>query len=283
MSRPHLRSTLYHNGSQRLAVSFGGAEDAPGVVFLHGGGQTRHAWSASAGRIQSAGYRVVSMDLRGHGDSDWAIDADYRIETQVGDLLAVLRRLPRPPVLVGASLGGLIALNTLARHPYCAVALVLVDVAPKVDRQGAERIRAFMQANPQGFASYAEAAEVIARYLPHRPKPKDLSGLQRNLRLRDGRYYWHWDPRLFSSLDSTPQTLPSRHELAAAAITQPTLLIRGSRSELVGEEHVRHFLKLMPHARYINVLDAGHMVAGDSNETFTHALLGFLTEVHPPA
>ncbi|MCI0998220.1 alpha/beta fold hydrolase, partial [Pseudomonas corrugata] len=252
------------------------------VVFLHGGGQTRHAWNASARALLTAGYRVLSMDLRGHGDSDWAVDGDYCMNVQIEDLLAVLTQLPGAPVLVGASLGGLIALSAAGEHPGIASGLILVDVTPKVDPQGEARVIQFMQANPDGFSNYAEAVEAVSRYLPHRPRQQSHSGLQRNLRLRNGRYYWHWDPRLFDTLDVSPQTLQPRYEKAAARLKIPTLLIRGANSELVGSEHVQHFLDLLPEARYVDVQDAGHMVVGDSNRIFTEALYTFLTEVMPP-
>lgn len=276
-----LFTTYLHNGAQRLAASTGGAPNSPCIVFLHGGGQTRHAWNASARELLAAGYRVLSLDLRGHGDSDWAADGDYRMDIQISDLLAVLSQLPGVPVLVGASLGGLIALSAAGEHPGIASALVLVDVTPKVDPRGEARIKQFMQANPDGFAEYAEAVDAVTRYLPHRPRQKSTSGLLRNLRLRNGRYYWHWDPRLFDTLDISPQTLQARYEIAAASLTIPTLLVRGAQSELVGSEHVQHFLDLLPEARYVDVQDAGHMVAGDSNRVFTEALHTFLHEVVP--
>jgi pimeloyl-ACP methyl ester carboxylesterase len=281
MSHDHLRTTHFHNGRLRLTASCGGDSAAPCVVFLHGGGQTRHSWNTSALDLLRIGYKVLSLDLRGHGDSDWAENGDYRIDALIGDLLAVLAKLSTPPVLVGASLGGLIALGCAGEHPGVARALVLVDVTPKVDAQGAARVKQFMQANPDGFASFAEAADAIARYLPQRPRRADTSGLRRNLRLRNGRYYWHWDPRLFDTLDTSSQVQQSHYERAAAGLELPTLLIRGARSELVASEHVEHFLKLLPTARHVDVQDAGHMVAGDSNQAFSHALKEFLAEVAP--
>ncbi|MHC8380505.1 alpha/beta fold hydrolase [Pseudomonas sp. LB3P14] len=281
-NRTCLRTRYFNNGQQRLSASVAGSPDKPCVILLHGGGQTRHAWNTSAQNLLRAGYQVLSLDLRGHGESDWATNGDYSLDSQIGDLKAVIAQLPNPPILVGASLGGLIALACAGENPGIACALVLVDVTPKVDPEGEARVKQFMQANPDGFASFGEAAAVIARYLPHRPRRPSTKGLRNNLRFRNGRYYWHWDPRLFDTLDVSPQIAQARYDQAAASLKIPTLLIRGARSELVGSEHVEHFLTLMPHAQYLDVAGAGHMVSGDSNHVFSQALEQFLTTVAPP-
>ena len=97
---------------------------------------------------------------------------------------------------------------------------------------------------PMGFASVEEAADAIAAYLPHRPRPKNLSGLHRNLRHRaDGRWYWHWDPRFFDTFEPDHEAAARRYTAAARNVSVPTLLVRGSKSELVTPENVRHFLR----------------------------------------
>lgn len=262
----------------QMTADVGGAPGARAVVLLHGGGQTRHAWGATARALVKAGFYVVSLDLRGHGDSDWDAQGDYSLDLQVEDLRSVLRQIPAKPAIVGASLGGFVALLTIGETPeQIARQLVLVDVTPMVDPAGEERIFAFMQGYPRGFATVDEAADAVAAYLPHRPRPASTAGLQRNLRLReDGRYYWHWDPRLFDKLHASPQLQLQRYEAAARNVRVPTLLVRGQRSELVTPENVRHFLGLIPSAKYIDVAGAGHMVAGDRNDAFSAAVLSFL-------
>jgi pimeloyl-ACP methyl ester carboxylesterase len=152
-----------------------------------------------------------------------------------------------------------------------------VDVTPKVDPTGRARIKEFMQENPGGFTSLEEAAEAIHRYLPHRRKPNELSGLRRNLRHRaDGRWYWHWDPRIFEALNADSAAAEARFISAARRVSVPTLLIRGAESELVKPDHVRHFLNTMPHAEYVDVVDAAHMIAGDSNDAFNDAVTAFV-------
>lgn len=269
-----------------LAGDAWGDPAAPPVLLLHGGGQTRHAWGGTAETIARDGWYALSLDLRGHGESGWAPDGDYSMDAFLADLRAVLARIGQPAVLVGASLGGLTALLAAGESdPDRFRALVLVDVAARIERDGAQRIIAFMQARPEGFASLDEAADAVASYLPHRRRPRDLSGLERNLRRGpDGRWRWHWDPAfLVPGRGPRPGQDPERLERAARRLRMPTLLVRGRLSDLLSEEGARHFLALAPHARFADVREAGHMVAGDRNDLFTDAVLGFLRELSPPA
>jgi pimeloyl-ACP methyl ester carboxylesterase len=275
------RLVTFDVGPLRLVGDAYGDPSAPPVLLLHGGGQTRHAWGGTAAALASHGRHAISLDLRGHGDSGWDPEADYRVETFARDLCAVARQLPSRPAVVGASLGGLAALIAQGESDTPpASAVVLVDIAPRVDPVGVGRIVEFMTGYPDGFASLEEAADAVASYVPHRPRPHDLNGLRKNLRLgSDGRYRWHWDPR-FMSGERPPRASqdPERLEAAARALRVPTLLVRGRQSDVVNEDGARAFLALVPHARYVDVSGAGHMVAGDQNDPFTQAVVSFLAE-----
>jgi pimeloyl-ACP methyl ester carboxylesterase len=270
-------------GAVNLVGDVGGDPRGASIILLHGGGQTRHSWGSAALELATKGYYVVALDLRGHGDSDWAPGADYAIDAQVGDLRSVIRQMPNPPVLIGASMGGLISLTTAGESREPAVrGLVLVDVTPQVDPEGRARIIGFMRERPDGFATVEEAADAIAAYLPHRPRPKDLSGLHRNLRAHaDGRWYWHWDPRLFDTFETDPEAAVLRYSAAARNIEVPTLLVRGAKSELVKPENVAHLRESIPHAEYADVMDAAHMIAGDRNDAFNAVVLEFLARRVP--
>ena len=260
-----------------LALDFVGDEHGPPIILLHGGGQTRHAWGTAAHALAQRGYQAVLVDSRGHGDSDWSPALDYSINAYVADVMSVIQGLAATPVIIGASMGGQIAMITAAEHPAAVRALVLVDVTPQVDRDGRARILAFMQSRPQGFTNLEEAADAIAEYLPHRPRPTDLSGLKRNLRLREnGRYYWHWDQRFLATYEPDADEAERRYSQAARKIRAPTLLLRGSRSEVVTMDNVRHFQKLIPHAEFADVRGAAHMIAGDRNDAFNAAVIQFL-------
>ena len=271
------------NDGVELVGDAWGASDAPPVLLLHGGGQTRHAWGGTARNLAEQGWYAVSLDLRGHGDSGWSPDGNYQIETFVGDLHRVLSYFQQRPVLVGASLGGMTALLTEGEAPEpVSSAVVLVDITPRVEQAGVDRIRAFMTARPEGFGSLEEVADTIAAYIPHRPRPKDLNGLQKNLRLgADGRYRWHWDPQLIGPDRLGRRRDPERLLAAARALRVPTLLVRGKISDVVSDETTQEFLEAVSHAKYADVAGAGHMVAGDRNDAFSKAVLEFLEEVKP--
>src|ERR1700730_11710676 len=126
----------------------------------------------------------------------------------------------------------------------------------------------------QGFANFEEAADAISEYLPHRPRPRDLSGLKRNLRLRDdGRYHWHWDQRFLATYEPDADEAERCYTEAARRIRVPTLLLRGSQSEVVTMENVRHFQKLIPHAEFFDVQGAAHMLAGAVNDDCNAAVV----------
>ena len=257
-----------------------GDAGAPAVVFLHGGGQTRHAWGGTAAALAADGRYALSLDLRGHGESDWASgDACYRLERFAADLRAVLDALGGAPALVGASLGGLTALLAEGEAPTPrAGAAVLVDIAPRIEPAGATRITDFMLSRPDGYASLDEVADAIARYTRERSRPRDLESLRKNLREgHDGRFYWHWDPR-FMGADG-PAEIADRERLFAAArrLAVPTLLVRGRESDILSEHGVREFLSHLPRAEFVDVGGAGHMVAGDRNDLFTDAVVEFLS------
>lgn len=272
-------------GGVRLVGDRRGAPAAPAVLFLHGGGQTRHSWHGTAAAVAADGWQAITLDARGHGESDWAADGDYRLSSFARDVLAVVDSLGRPPVVVGASLGGLTAImleGDLA--PGSARAVVLVDIIPDMERAGADRIQAFMADKlHEGFASLEEVADAIATYNPHRPRPSNLSGLEKNLRLREGRWYWHWDPAFVGgTADFPPSEIMDRDRLEAAvdAIDRPMMLVRGKVSDLVSADKAAEFCRRHPEVDFVDVSGAGHMVAGDRNDAFTAAVLDFCRRHH---
>ena len=277
----------YRGAGVKIAGDHWGDRGAPLVVLLHGGGQTRHAWRGAGETLAGAGYFAVSLDARGHGDSDWAPDGDYQRDVMIDDLVAVLDDLDAgPPILIGASMGGNTSLAALGEGRVEGRALVLVDIAPRINPNGTKKIGQFMGQRPDGFDSLDEVADAIASYQPHRKRARNLDGLAKNIRLGDdGKYRWHWDPAFRRYRPNTIEDLRERtHRLedCARALTVPTMLVRGGMSDVLDEEGAQAFLDLVPHAEYVNVTGAAHMVAGDRNDVFGNHAIEFLTRVVPP-
>lgn len=268
-----------------IAADVYGQASGRTVLLIHGGGQTRHSWRGTAQHMAATGWTAITVDQRGHGDSAWIEDGDYSFRSFADDLIAVAdqttERYSARPVAIGASLGGIASLLAEGESEREVLSgVVLVDITPRVNRSGVDKILGFMaERSEEGFASLEEAADAISAYLPHRKRPSDLSGLSKNLRLReDGRYRWHWDPQFIERRTKgvTQEQHESRMIAASRRLTVPVLLVRGRQSELVDEEVAREFLEIVPHAEYADVGGARHMVAGDKNDAFTDAVIGFL-------
>lgn len=253
------------------------------MVFLHGAGQTRRSWAKAAAAVAARGWQAVTVDLRGHGESAWASDGDYRVVSLAADVREVLHTLPAQPVLVGASLGGFTSMLLAGEiAPGIVSAVVLVDIVPEMEESGARRIHTFMAGDMEdGFASLEDVADALAKYNPNRARPADLSSLTANLRRIEDRWYWHWDPRFVSDIGPLTVELADveRFYDAVGRIlgdAVPMLLVRGQMSDLVSQENADRLLRRFPAIEFVDVRGAGHMVVGDRNDVFAEAVLGFL-------
>jgi pimeloyl-ACP methyl ester carboxylesterase len=266
-----------------IVADVGGNPDQPTVVLMHGGGQTRQSWSGAMWALIDAGYHVINFDARGHGETSWSPDGLYSMTLRAADLVTVLKGVGGSIALVGASMGGSTALFAVGEGQPPASAIVLVDIVPRPDPVGVGRIVAFMQSHAGGFATLEEAADAVAAYNPHRP-PRDIGGLARNLRRRsDGRFYWHWDPRMLEG-DGRPEPGALAETLidSARKVNVPTLLVRGMASDVVTDANVEEFRSHLPSLEIFNVPGAGHMVAGDRNDAFNEGVTQFLKRYLPP-
>lgn len=264
-------------GGLKIAGDAWGNPDGPLVLLMHGGGQTRHAWKGTGEILGNAGYFAVAFDARGHGDSEWSADRVYGPDAMVGDVKCLIEALGKErPVLVGASMGGVTSLVAVGEGHVQASALVLVDVGPRLEVEGVDKIQAFMADKPEGFESLDEVADAISRFQPHRARPRNLDGLAKNVRLgADGKFRWHWDPAGRMPRRSMSER-ENRLNACARNLDLPTLLVRGGLSDVLSEEGAQHFLELCPHSEYVNVTGAAHMVAGDRNDIFGTSVIDFL-------
>lgn len=250
----------------------------PTIVMLHGGGQNRFSWKSTGQILADRGFHVIALDARGHGDSDRAPNAEYTVDAFARDAAAILEQIGRPVVLIGASMGGLTGIVAAHRAgPEVVTKLVLVDVVPRFEGVGTHRIRDFMSRHVHGFDNLDQAADAIAEYLPHRRRPRNLDGLTKNLRHRDGRWHWHWDPAFVTSAGDDPFVDVERLEQQAIDLQIPILLIRGKLSDVVSPEGVEDFLAKVPGAEFVELSDAGHTAAGDDNDAFSAAVVAFVT------
>jgi pimeloyl-ACP methyl ester carboxylesterase len=281
--------------SEPQTIKFGGADDLvlvadewnrgtpsaagrPTILLLHGGGQNRFSWKNTGQILADAGFHVVALDSRGHGDSDRAPNANYSVDALCGDTLAVLDQIGRPVILIGASMGGMTGMLVAdVAGPEKVTKLVLVDVVPRYDKDGSARIRDFMASGMKGFETLDEAADAVAAYLPYRTKPRSPEGLKKNLRHRDGRWYWHWDPAFLTAPDDDRFVRMQKLEQAVMDLTIPILLIRGKLSDVVSPEGVKDFLQKVPRAEFVELSEAGHTAAGDDNDAFSEVVVHFVS------
>jgi len=257
------------------------------VLLVHGGAQSRRAWDVGVGMLSRAGYRSIAIDMRGHGDSDWAPDGNYALEHWAEDLTQVVTLLaqddPRPVAVVGASRGGQSALLTAVALPALVSCAVLIDVTPQNDESGVALIRSFLQRSAEGFDSVRECADSVADFMK-RPRRSSVSGLARILRQdADGRWFWRWDPRMADSRFVRPPSEQILMEEAARNVRVPVLLVRAGMSELVRAQDVEHFRALLPTLEVEEVPGIPHMITGDSNAAFLPAVIAFLRRRHRSA
>lgn len=272
----------------QLAVQTWGDPNSPALVFAHGFGQTRQAWGASAATLADKDWYCLSADARGHGQSGWSEDGNYDFTQFVDDLRLVAQQPAQRPILVGASMGGLLGIMAQAgpdtSQPTPFRALVLVDITPRWETRGVDRILAFMRAHPQGFATLDQAAAAIALHLPHRKQHKSPQRLRSLLTLgHDGRLRWHWDPRLLEHIAADGKNQQAALLEAARRIRVPTLLISGEHSDIVSAATISEFLQCVPHASHVRVPDATHMIVGDRNDAFTAAVENFIQPLRESA
>lgn len=267
-----------------LVADFGGDDDAPAVILTHGWGQTRHSWRRTMRSLMEKGYRVVSFDTRGHGDSQWSPDGDYRMTMLARDVIALRQELGPRVAMVGASMGGLSGLiATNLEAPGFLDGLVMIDMVLRPAPAGVARLVGFMKQHGQGFASVDEAAEAVTAYVG-RARSGSSAGLARNLRLReDGRYYWHWDPLWTEMGSSRDGEIPDPSALTGPGLARtPMLLVRGGASDMTDTDGVAEMQRIVPHLELHEAPGAGHMVAGDRNDTFNAGIFAFLERVLPP-
>ena len=255
-----------------------GRKESPPVVLLHGFAQTCHSWDFAALGLCDR-FRLIAVDLRGHGDSDWTPDGDYSLEAHQQDLQALLEalRLDRV-VLMGNSMGGRVSLLHGAARAGQVTGLVMVDAAPEHVPVGVDKIRRFLE-QPDVLDSFEEFVGLVQRYNRRRPVDQIRGSLIHNLRqLSDGRWTWKYDAALRSGRRSPINSREPVARLwkAVDEVRCPALLVRGAESDIVSQAILDKMRQRNPTFEQVTVEGAGHLVVGDNPAEFQKAVSPFL-------
>ncbi len=272
---PHERYALV-NGLRFRYLDWG-TERKPPILFLHGGALTAHTWDLCCLALRDD-FHCLALDQRGHGDSDWAPDANYTISAQREDVKGFAEALSLDRfVLVGMSMGAINGLAYAITHPETLSALVLIDAGPNVRRPGSRRIRDFVN----GGAEPETLEAIIERALAFNPR-RDPVILRRSLmhnlrRQEDGNWVWKYDRRRFQQMGGD-QHASERSRLAdgLANVTCPTLVVRGADSDVFHDEDAERLAAALPDGRWVTIPKAGHTVQGDNPKDLVAALREFL-------
>lgn len=263
----------YRGDGLELAGEAFGNPQAPPVLFFHGGGQSRSSWRGSARHLGEAGYYGIAFDLRGHGESDWAADADYHVDAFARDIERLLSQFDHCVTLVGASRGGQASLIAGSRHPERVRLIMLADVAPDMPDHAIDGIRRFFAEGVHGYPSLDAAADALARHLDQ-PRISDASRLARSMKQDPaGRWHWHWDPATGKDEFLHPASENEAMLAAAARVSSPVVMVRAELSHLVHDENTARFQTLAPQLEVLIAENVGHMFTADRNDEFAATLL----------
>jgi pimeloyl-ACP methyl ester carboxylesterase len=260
------------DGRKLHYLDWGGG--GPPLVMLHGFTGHAHTWDHSAAALGHH-YRVVALDQRGHGDSDWA--SGYGTRPMVRDVLSFLDAADLGQViLMGLSMGGNVAYLFAAAHPERVERLVVLDIGPEISSVGAQRIAAGVNANDL-FESEDEA---VAQARADNPRPTDADLRRRvshNLRpLPNGMLTFKWDKVLRDGRATRDDHTIGERWSAWRAVRCPVLLVRGDDSDILSPETARRMLEENTNATLSLLADCGHSITLDRPQGLLDAVAPWL-------
>ena len=267
-------------GRMRLHYLDWGVKGRHPILFLHGGGLNAHTWDLVCLMLRHR-YHCLALDQRGHGDSEWEPTADYRFDAQVADVEGFIEKLKlERPLLVGHSMGGFAAMGYAIRHAASMAGLVLVDIAPEISMQGSLKIRDFIRMDRE-MDSVEDFVERALKFNPMRNRELLRRSLLHNLRQQpNGRWAWKHDPnRMPQNFEHERDERKTMIMDNAQNIVCPTLVLRGSRSDVLTDESAKEFSESVPKGRWLRIENAGHTIQGDNPRALLDALDPFLKEI----
>jgi esterase len=264
-------------GGQRFHYTEWGSPSAPPVVLLHGVTSHARSWDDVAGALMRT-HRVLAVDQRGHGDSDPAPDGDYTTAAMAADLDAFLRELAvSRPSIVGLSMGGRVAIAYAGGERRRVSRLVVVDIGPEIDQPGRARVGALLAQAPERFESIDEAFAFARagnpRYVESLLRERIALGVRP---LPGGGWTWKYDRVIRDSVRNGRWHDPIDLWPCWRAIDCPTLVVRGTESDILSTDMAKQMIEALPQARLVEVSGAGHTVPGDQPEAFTALVATFL-------
>jgi pimeloyl-ACP methyl ester carboxylesterase len=248
------------NGLRLRTLEWGRPGALP-IVCVHGYTSSAEAFNAMARRLQVRAH-VIAMDVRGHGESAWSPDGAYQYADQAGDLAALVDQLGIERfVLIGTSMGGVIAMVYAGQHGGRLRGLVLNDIGPEVEA-GSTRITGMVGSRPADFASLDEAMAYRREISPitaARPLEDQEETARGVLRERpDGRWAWKMDPayieqRIARGAPVRPPLWPALETLPC-----PTLVVWGTDSDVLSETQAKRMVAALPRGELVAVPGVGH-------------------------
>ncbi|HCE75403.1 MAG TPA: hypothetical protein DEP04_02145 [Dehalococcoidia bacterium] len=254
----------------------------PAMVLLHGFAQQSHSWDFVALSFADR-YRIIALDQRGHGDSDWASDGDYTPETQQKDIEAIVDKLGLEEfVLMGLSMGGRNSFTYASSNPNKVKALIIVDAGPESVKAGRQNIRNFVEQDDE-LDSIDAFVDRVIKYNPRRDPVQIKGSIVNNLKeLPNGKWTWKYDKILRSPgrmERSQDPEMTSRLWGYLENLQCPTLVVRGDKSDIVATETADNMIDRIPGGKLAIVENAGHLVMGDNPSGFERAVTKFIGSV----
>lgn len=250
-----------------------GDPDAPAILLLHGGNQSAHSWDLVSLHLAER-YHVLALDQRGHGDSEWARDLDYGIDTRAVDAMQFISdRGMHAPVIIGHSMGGLVTMKMILEDDAVAAGVVLVDVGPELSPRGVGVVRDFITHNVE-FDDLDTFLDRVTQYDRFRSRDHIARTVKYNLLRRpDEVYASKVDHRRLPSNSSVP---PVADLESFGSVKVPVLLVRGGESDVLEADAAERFVAALKNGRLATVDRAGHNVHSGNTPGFIDAVTPFL-------